>query len=123
MARGRSGQCLLNMKIWSRLALSVVVLALFGFFALRALEKSSFLKARQTHVAICLAGAGALLWLIHKVHNRPVEGQDGRLLLSPFYARASYWGTLMMLCGGFVGGQERALQYVRSSEAKTRLAS
>ncbi|HUR45577.1 MAG TPA: hypothetical protein VMZ27_06805 [Candidatus Saccharimonadales bacterium] len=111
------------MKIWSRLALSIVVLALFGFFALRALEKSSFLKARQNHVAICLAGAGALLWLIHKVHNRPVEGQDGKFLVSPFYARASYWGTLMMVCGGFVAGQEKGFQYVRSSEAKSRLMS
>jgi hypothetical protein len=111
------------MKLWSRLALSVAILALFGFFALKALGSSPFLKARQKHIAICIAGAGALILLIHKVHNRPVEGQDGQVLLSPFYARASYWGTLMMLCGGFVGGEERGRQYLQSPELKARITT
>jgi hypothetical protein len=111
------------MKPWRGLAVAIAILALFGFFALKALDSSSFLKARQKHIAICLAGAGALLWLAQKVHSKPVEGQDGSLLISPFYARASYWGALMMLCGGFVGGEERGRQYIQSSEMKARLSS
>jgi hypothetical protein len=111
------------MKPWRVLALSVAILALFGFFAVKALSSSSFLKARQKHIAICIAGAGALLWLAQKVHSRPVEGQDGQVLYSPLYARASYWATLMMLCGGFVGGEARGRQYIQSPEMRAKLSS
>jgi hypothetical protein len=111
------------MKLWRALALSIAILALFGFFAVKALSSSSFLKARQNHIAICLAGAGALVFLAQKVHSRPVEGQDGQVLFSPFYARASYWATLMMLCGGFVAGEERGRQYLRSQDMQAKLYS
>lgn len=113
------------MRIWTRLGVSIAILATFGFFAFKALKSSNFLRARQKHIAMTLAGAGALLWLAQKVHSKPleVEGDDAEKYASPFYATGSYWGVLLLLSGAMVGGSNHARRWAESPEVKARFAS
>jgi hypothetical protein len=113
------------MRIWTRLGVAIVILGVFGFFALKALKTSNFLLARQKQIAITLAGAGALLWLVQKVHHKPVEveGEDAEKYITPFYATGSYWGVILLLCGGMVGYSKELKQAVDSAQWKERLGS
>jgi hypothetical protein len=112
------------MRIWSRLGVAVVILAAFGFFAFKALRSSHFLQARQKHIAITLAGAGVLLYLIQKAHYKPleVEGEEAEKYMTPFYATGTYWGVILLLCGTMVGFSNEINQSIGSGQWKTRLA-
>jgi hypothetical protein len=113
------------MRIWARLGVSIVILAVFGFFAFKALKSSNFLRARQKQIAIALAGAGTLLYLAQRVHSKPVEvdGDDADKYASPFYATGSYWGVIFLLAGAMVGGSNHAQRWLGSSDLKARLGS
>jgi hypothetical protein len=71
------------------------------------MDSGGYVRNHQKQVAGVLAGAGLLLWLVHKAHYRPVEHEDehGRVqhIEAPFFARASYWGTLLLITGCMVG--------------------
>lgn len=113
------------MRIWTRVGISICILAVFGFFAYKALGSSNFLRARQKQIAITLAGAGALLWLAQKVHSKPldVDADDAEKYAAPFYHTASYWGVILVLSGVMVGGSPHARRWYNSSDLKERLAS
>jgi hypothetical protein len=113
------------MRIWTRLGVSLVILAAFGFFAYKGLKSSHFLQARQKQIAMTLAGAGVLLWLVQKVHHKPVEvdADEAQQYISPFYATGSYWGVILLLCGTMVGGSTRIEQTLGSGNLKARFAA
>jgi hypothetical protein len=113
------------MRIWTRLGVTIGILALFGFFAFKTLRSSQFLQTRQKQIAVGLAGAGALLWLIQKVHHKPleVEGDEAEKYESPFYATGSYWGLILLLCGGLVGGANHMKRTLGRTDWKDRIAS
>ena len=113
------------MRIWTRLGVTIAILAVIGFFAFKALKSSNFLRARQKQIAITLAGAGALLFLIRKVHSKPldVQGEEAAQYESPFYAKGTYWGVMLMLSGAMVGGANHAERLVGTSDLTARLGS
>jgi hypothetical protein len=113
------------MRFWKCLGVSAAILVAFGFFALKALQSNNFLQERQKQMAIALAGAGALLWLVQKVHHKPVEveSEEAHNYASPFYATGSYWGIILLLCGAMVGGAGQIRQTVGRANWKGRFAS
>ena len=117
------------MNILGRLAISVVLIAMFCIGAAACVQRSDFAAAHKGQIAGSLAGAGVLLWLIGRVHSaREDEDEaDAPQADAPPASRRSsflnfrYCGLMMVACGGIMAGLAPMREVLSSPAFKVKV--
>jgi hypothetical protein len=86
------------MNIWTRLGISVAILAAFCILASETFKRHPELHARKKAIAGALAGAGTLLWLVGKVHGNGGEEFKSRDRV----ITTRFCGSMLAACAGIV---------------------